>query len=50
MRQRLASGLELRIPHRPGVNHLRPDFERDVDVGEARRAGKADGVIEQRFR
>jgi hypothetical protein len=31
------------------MNHVRPDLQRDVDVGQARRACKAHRVIEQRL-
>ena len=33
-RQGEAAGFQMRVPHRPRVNHVRPDFERDRHVGE----------------
>ena len=32
-RQGEAAGFQMRVPHRPRVNHVRPDFERDRHVG-----------------
>jgi hypothetical protein len=31
--QRLATVRELGVPHRPSMDHVRPDFERDGHVG-----------------
>jgi len=41
---------QFRVPHRPGMDHVRPDLQRDVHIGEAKSARKADGVVEQRLR
>ena len=46
-RERAPARLEMRIPERPGVDHVWPDFERRADVGCARSCGEADRVVEQ---
>src|SRR5262245_39301316 len=47
--QRLASFGQPRVPHRPGMNHVWPDLQRDVRVGKAQCTRKADGVVDQCF-
>jgi len=39
----------MRIPQMPGVNHLRPDFQRHGHIGGTQRAGKAHRIVEQCF-
>jgi hypothetical protein len=40
-------GFQMRIPKRPGMNHVRPDLERDRDVSSAGSGGEANRVVEQ---
>src|SRR5262245_36185022 len=47
--QRLPSLRQLRIPHRPSVDHVWPDLQCDVDIGKASRTCKAHGIVEQRL-
>ena len=35
VRERAPAGLEMRVPERPGMDHVRPDFEGRADVGFA---------------
>ena len=44
--ERQPAGFQMRVPHRPDMNHVRPDFEHDRDVGDA---DEADRVVHQRF-
>jgi hypothetical protein len=39
--QRPAARLEPRVPQRPCMDHVRPDFERDGDFGGAGRGREA---------
>ena len=45
--ERLPSRLEMRVPKRERVDHVRPHFERDLDIGRAGRARETHGVVEQ---
>src|SRR5215203_4729375 len=45
----LTSGLQMRVPQRPGMDHIRPHLESDRHISCARRRCKARGVLKQRF-
>jgi len=47
--QGLASFRKARVPHCPGMDHVRPDLQRDVDIGETQCTRKTDGVVDQCF-
>ena len=47
MRECAAARFEPRVPKRPRMNHVRPDFERHRVVGLAGRGGEADSIVEQ---
>ena len=47
VRERAPARLEPRVPERPSMDHVRPDFEGRGDVGRAGRGGEADRVVEQ---
>jgi hypothetical protein len=41
--------LQAGIPQGPGLNQVRPDFERYEHVSRPRRGRETDGIVEQRF-
>src|SRR5258708_23534910 len=47
--ERVPARLKMGIPHRPGVDHVRPDLECNCDIGRACGGGKARGIREQCF-
>src|ERR1700741_3175362 len=49
LRQRLAAIFELRIPDVPGVDHMRPDLQRDRNVGRGHGGGKPRRIVKQRL-
>jgi len=42
-----STSLEMGVPHRKGVDHVRPDLEGDCNTGSACCCSKASGIIEQ---
>src|SRR5215468_2857680 len=48
--ERAASVRKCGIPHWPGVNHVRPDFERDVNVSGSGCGCKTNSIVEQCLR
>ncbi len=49
VRERATAGLEPRVPERPRMDHVGPDFEGRGDIGRAGGGGEAEGVVEQRL-
>ena len=47
--ERPASRLQMGVPHRPSVDHIRPYLKRNGDVGASCRRRKARGILEQCF-
>ena len=47
VRQRVPAVLKIRIPDRPGMDHVRPDLQRHIDIGGAGGLGKPRRVREQ---
>src|SRR5215475_9849025 len=50
IRERAPAWLELRVPERPRMDHVRPDLQRHRHVGGAGRSRKTRGVCKQRLR